>query len=141
MDLAHARALIRWLDVARHLSDHTLRAYSSDLAALEQHVGPEAPVGRLSSETLFEFLEAERRSGLTPGTIRRPGGGLRGFCNWLANEGLLDHNPLDAIRLNLRRPRPLPRALPRHQLRGLIAHLSGRAERTAADATTLLSVA
>lgn len=152
MEFEQAReAYLRWLDVTRNLSEHTLRAYSSDLKLLERHVGACTPIRSLSADSLFEFLESQRRSGLTTSTIRRRACSLRGYCSWLVTEELLPRNPWNAIRLDMRRPRHLPRPVPSHELRQLLVHLSARAGLSRGDgsfslehsaaATTLLSVA
>jgi integrase/recombinase XerD len=151
MDLGHARRdYLRWLAVTRNLSLHTLRAYASDLEVLERDMGHASP-DPLSPDALLDFLERQRTSGLCASTIRRRACSIRGYCAWLVEEDLLASNPWDAIRLNLRRERPLPRLVPSHELRLLLALLSTEAgldqskgvlftDERAGPATTLLSV-
>lgn len=153
MEFEEARhAYLRWLAVTQNYSQHTLRAYAGDLTILERCVGSRTLIRSISDRELFEFLESQQRSGLTASTIRRRACAVGGFCSWLVNEHQLERNPWDAIRLNMRRARPLPRPVPSQDLRQLLAHLSARAgllpsgidgftlARPAA-ATTLLSVA
>lgn len=128
MRLGRAReGYIRWLQVGRDLSPHTLRAYAADVEALERHLGPEAPVHRLDEGCLIGFLERQRASGLSPASLRRRVSGLRGFCNWLVASRLLDANPWAEVEISLGRSRSLPRALPTQELNWLLTFLRGAA--------------
>lgn len=118
---------LRWLKVARNVSDHTLRAYTSDLKIFAEHLGPHAPVETISASTLLALFEAQQASGLRAATVRRRVCAVSGLCTWLVAEGMLLRNPLDDARIDLRRERRLPRAVPRHDLRQLFHHLAGTA--------------
>jgi site-specific recombinase XerD len=124
MRLGRAReSYVRWLEVGRDLSPHTLRAYDGDLGALERHLGPEAPVRRLDGHCLIDFVETQRASGLSPASLRRRVSGLRGFCGWLVASRLLDADPWAGVEISLGRSRRLPRALPTQELNRLLAFL------------------
>jgi integrase/recombinase XerD len=124
MQLCEARdQYVRWLLVAKDLSPHTIRAYDSDIAALERHLGSRASVEQLDRHQLVAFIEEQRRMGLSPSSIRRRASGLRGFCNWLLTSGLLQSEPLTAIAIGASRTRKLPRLLGTHDLDRLLRSL------------------
>lgn len=128
MRLGDARQdYIRWLQATRNLSIHTLRAYHGDIAALECHLGAGHPVARVDDTTLLAFIEAQRATGLAARSLRRRVIGLRGFFAWAAAAGYVAHNPWDGLRVDLGRPRTLPRVVPRDDLDRLLATLRAAA--------------
>jgi site-specific recombinase XerD len=152
MQVCHAREqYIRWLLVTRDLSPHTVRAYDSDIAALEGHLGIGADIGHLDRHRLVAFLEEQREAGLSPASVRRRTAGLRGFCKWLVASRLLDSDPLADIAIGAGRSRRLPRLLRTHELDLLLRslrELAGVGDAACADqvlcrphhCTTLLAV-
>lgn len=153
MQVRHARKrYVRWLQITRDLSPHTIRAYNADLAALERHVGPRAIVEQIDRDCLVNFIEQQRDSGLSPTSLRRRVSGLRGFCRWLLSQGLLSSDPWVGTTIALGRSRNLPRVLHTHELDCLLqflqqaAGLNGTKGSNAIlhrphEATTLLAVA
>ena len=135
MQLREAREeYLRWLAVTKDLSGHTIRAYASDISALERHLGSEAFVSQLTRTRLVAFVEEQRAGGLSPPSLRRRVSGLRGFCKWLNCEGVLPSDPWAGVTLAIRRARTLPRALPAHDLGRLLRSLRSSA-RAAGDPT------
>lgn len=143
---------LQWLHVSRNPSRHTLLAYASDLKLLATETGRTLDITALSAPILFSFIEKQTQIGLSAATIKRRACAVRGFCSWLVDEGTLDANPWNGIRLNLRRSHALPRAVPKNDLVRLLTHLSRQAGLPTlrgtevhlvrpVEATTLLSVA
>lgn len=143
---------IRWLEATRELSPHTIRAYESDITALERHLGDGALVQQISGEQLLAFIEEQRTAGLAPRSLRRRASGLRGFCKWLQSRQLLEVDPWARVTLRLGRSRRLPRPVPTHDLDRLLDslrcaadadpdHVADDALRRPDEATTLLAVA
>jgi integrase/recombinase XerD len=99
-----------YLAVERRLSLHTQRVYERDvrawLRAQPQH-GTAAPMGMLTRDGVLGFLAQSRASGLSPRSLARRMAGLRAFCRYLRQEGVLTTDPL----LDLATPR-LPQRLP-----------------------------
>lgn len=143
---------LRWLLVTKDLSPHTLRAYESDIAAFERHLGVRAFVNQIDRDRLVAFMEEQRATGLASTSIRRRASGLRGFCKWLLSRRLLDVDPWTGATIPVGRSRKLPRLLPTHELDRLFHFLRERAGVDYArdsdaeldrphDSTTLLAVA
>ena len=145
---------VRWLLVTRDLSPHTIRAYASDIAAFERHLGVRALVRQIDRECLVSFIEEQRAAGLSSTSIRRRASGLRGFCRWLVSRRLLDSDPWVGTSVSAGRSRKLPRLVPSHELDRLLVSLrktAGDDAATASDevlvltrpheSTTLLAVA
>jgi integrase/recombinase XerD len=153
MHLRRAREeYVRWLAVTRDLSPHTIRAYDGDVAALERHLGPRAPVAAIDRSRLLAFIEDQRAAGLSPSSIKRRASGVRGFCAWLRSFALLHDDPWTGTPVAISRSRRLPRHVPAHDLDRLLGSLrtAAGAPRPAAtvdvaahpaEATTLLAVA
>lgn len=126
MQVGQARVeYVRWLLVTRDLSPHTIRAYDSDIAAFERHLDARALVAAIDREQLIGFMEAQRAAGLASATIRRRASGVRGFCRWLTSRDLLEGDPWAGTTVSVGRARKLPRLLPDHDLRQLLATVRG----------------
>jgi site-specific recombinase XerD len=124
MELGQARRrYIRWLLVTRDLSPHTIRAYDSDIAAFEQHLGTDVAVTQINRDSLVAFIEGQRESGLSSKSIRRRASGLRGFCGWLRSSGLLNSDPWAGTSVAVGRSRKLPRIVSTQELDRLILFL------------------
>src|SRR5665647_537928 len=117
----------RWLLVAKDLSPHTVRAYESDIAALERHLGDLVAVSELDRGRIVEFTEALRADRLSPRSIRRRVSGVRSFCGWLVSCGLLDSDPSAGVSVAVGRSRVLPRTVPNHELDRLLRALRSNA--------------
>jgi integrase/recombinase XerD len=99
-----------YLAVERRLSLHTQRVYERDVRAwlrsLPQYSN--ASVARmLSRDGVLRFLAQSRSAGLSARSLARRMAGLRAFCRYLKQEGVLVTDPL----LDLETPRP-PQRLP-----------------------------
>lgn len=124
MQVTQAREqYVRWLLVTRDLSPHTIRAYDSDIVALERHLGTRALVEQIDQERLVAFMEEQRAGGLCSTSIRRRASGLRGFCKWLLSCSLLDTDPWVGTTVAVGRSRRLPRIVPTHELDRLFSSL------------------
>ena len=120
----------RWLTATQDLSEHTVRAYESDVASLQQFLGPNFSASALTPAVFYAFLEHLTENGRSPATARRRLSGLRSFCGWLAAQEHIDANPVSDLAIRFSRPRRLPRAVSATDLRTLLRHLSAEAELT-----------
>jgi site-specific recombinase XerC len=124
MQICQAREqYVRWLLVTKDLSPHTIRAYDSDIAAFQRHLGIRALVEQIDRDRLIVFIEEQRAAGLCSTSIRRRASGLRGFCKWLLSCSLLGSDPWVGTTVAAGRSRKLPRILPTHELDRLFLSL------------------
>ena len=75
------------------LSQHTVRAFDSDLPLLTSFVGPRTPIGHIGSERLEAFLTYLRYERGVPCKLKslaRRLTTLKVFFSWLAREGAID---------------------------------------------------
>lgn len=153
MKISQARdQYVRWLEAARDLSPHTVRAYASDVAALERHMGQACRVEEISGACVLSFLEGQRTRGISATTLRRRTAGVRSFCRWLMSRQLLEADPTRDANVAVGRFRRLPRVVPRNDLNRLLLFLRDaaaasvdpqpcEAEDRPHEFTTLLAVA
>jgi integrase/recombinase XerC len=153
MQVGHAREkYVRWLRLTRDLSPHTVRAYESDICALERHLGPGTAVDQINQARIIGFMEAQRTIGLSSSSLRRRASGLRSFCRWLGSTQLLHTDPWAGTTIGAGRARKLPRVLATHELDCLLLWLRAKARvhgeshvdvvlRRPNESTTLLAVA
>lgn len=116
-------------------SEHTLRAYTFDLAALAQHVGPECSVQDLSRERIVTFFNSQLDRDLAASTVRRRACTVRALCRWLSAEGHIHRDPWGDFRLGIRPPHFLPRPVTASELRLLLRSLALRAGVSQANST------
>jgi len=116
-----AAAYVRRLKAARDPSEHTLRAYASDLNDYARFLAARRLCPR-EGETLIAYaghLREERA--VAPRTLRRRMACLRGFYKEMVRGGALERSPFADLEMQLPRPRALPRALTRFEARQLAA--------------------
>jgi integrase/recombinase XerD len=113
-----------YLAVERRLSPQTQRVYERDvrawLGALPQRRNAEVAT-LLTRDGVVKFLDRSRASGLSPRSLARRMAGLRAFCRYLKQEGVLAVDPL----LDLQTPRP-PQRLPHFLSLDEVEHLLRR---------------
>lgn len=112
-----------YLSVLRHqrqLSEHSIQAYSLDLAELQQFAGQKS----LDSLTYFDIrrltsqLHAQQ---LNPRSIARKLSSWRGFYRWLAEQTALPANPVEGIKAP-KKAKSLPKALGADDAVQLVSH-------------------
>lgn len=114
---------IHWLANAKSLSDHTIRAYSSDMGLWSIHSGPTTDVRNLTAHDLLTFVEDQRSSGMAERTILRRITAIRGFYSWILETELthLETHGIEAVRA--RRQKTLPRVATTQDVRLLHQYL------------------
>lgn len=105
----------------RNLSEHTLRAYSADLADFRRFLGRDMPIAECDRECLRGFasyLLIDRK--LKETSVKRRVACLRAMFAWLEEEGFIDRSPFHRLSLNIRLPVHLPRTLTADELRQIL---------------------
>ncbi|MFU8890240.1 MAG: tyrosine recombinase [Anaerosomatales bacterium] len=113
-------SFLRHIAAERGLSQHTLRAYSSDLSRYFEWAGragvdPLRPTHR----ALRRYLADLDRSGYARRTISRRLSALRTFMGYLSQEGVIDSDPSRVVSAP-KTPRRLPGLVPQDVLRQLL---------------------
>ena len=113
-------AFLQHIAIERGLSEHTLRAYASDLSryfewAARASVDPLRPTHR----ALRRYLADLDRSGYARRTISRRLSALRTFMAYLSAEGVIDSDPSRVVSAP-KTPRRLPGLVPQDVLRQLL---------------------
>lgn len=112
---------LRFCAAERQLSEHTLKAYASDLADFVKWLPANLALTDVSAATLKGYLEdLIRDRKLAAATARRRFACLRAFFRRLVDLGHLS-DPFSAWRLKLPRRRRLPRTLSRAETSSLLS--------------------
>lgn len=113
---------IDYLRAVRNVSEHTLRAYASDLAHFVGFLESEAigeSLAEVDSRVIRRYLARLQKMGLSKSSVARKLAALRCFFKYLVRKGVLESNPTTG----LCGPRPekrLPRFLRDEQIEALM---------------------
>ncbi|WP_077487687.1 tyrosine recombinase XerC [Sinomonas mesophila] len=122
------RDFIRHIGLGRGRSEHTLRAYESDLRSLLATAAADgaSTLTEIDLATLRRWLGRQSEAGLARSTVARRAASVRSFTAWARREGLLEVDP--ALRLLApKRERHLPEVLHRGQVERLVDSLQAEA--------------
>ena len=128
---------LRHCSVERLLSEHTVRAYTNDLADFRKFLGIDVAPAEISTATLSRYLEDMLgRRKLAAASVRRRFACLRAFFRHRADrENFAD--PFAALKLQLPRRRRLPRTLSRPEIKSLMGSLATTVHANSASDTVL----
>ena len=108
-----------WLESG--LSENTLSAYRTDLAAFEGWLGnKKLPLDAVTRAELLGYLAANVRRGLSPRSSARRLSTLRRFYRYLLREGLIGEDPTADVR-SPSLGRPLPKSITEASVEKLLA--------------------
>ncbi|WP_200952035.1 tyrosine recombinase XerC [Arthrobacter sp. Soil736] len=119
----------RYLTGERARSEHTVRAYLSDVGSLLAYAATEGvtDLGGLELGTLRRWLGAQSESGVSRSTLARRSATARSFTAWALREELIDADP--ALRLKApKKESSLPGVLQQQQLVRLLTGLKDAAQ-------------
>jgi integrase/recombinase XerC len=115
---------LRYLDVERNASEHTLKSYREDLFSLVEYLSlDDNQVPRPNSVTPLDlrgYVSALHEAGYARATISRRLASLRSFYRYAQRQGLAEHNPAKPLR-NPRREKKLPHFLSSDEIGRLLA--------------------
>ena len=92
----HIEKYIRYLEIEKNASEHTILNYKKDLEEFKKFLG-EAKIESVSYLTLRKFLSTLKERGLKSRSISRKLSSLRSFFRFLNREGFLKSDPTSAI--------------------------------------------
>ena len=103
---SHIQKFLRYLEIEKGVSPHTLRAYRKDLEAFSDHVKSKAE--DIGLNDIRGFVAEEINSGHKKTTAGRRLAAVRSFLKFLYREGYIKSNPAKLV------PTPkLPKMLPK----------------------------
>ncbi len=110
-----------YLDVERNFSEHTTRAYISDILSFLLWLD-NTPPQEADFNKLREYIYFIQRFEYQKTTLARKIAAIRTFYKYLYRERLIDTNP--AISLNApKRPKPLPKFLSTEEIENILNHV------------------
>jgi integrase/recombinase XerC len=124
---AHLKAFLAYLRLNRNASEHTVRAYESDITQYLIFVGKlrdcwmsELTPADLQPETVRAHVAELGRAGEARTTVARKVSALRTFVRYLRREGHLEHDPT-ALTVAPKRQHTLPVHLTEQDMETLLA--------------------
>ena len=115
------KEFLGFLRTERGYSEHTWKAYASDLARFRAYLEDSGcGSGRVGRREIEAFVESTRRRGMSSGTISRSLSSIRAYFRFLVREGYLDEDPTAQID-RPKRWTVLPRYLSREEVERLLA--------------------
>lgn len=102
---------------AMSLSEHTLRAYGSDLKSVSKFLGVRKQLETVSKEDLRQYIKHLRElRQFKESSIKRQIASLKLLFRWAQREAVIAANPFDTFDERIRLPKMLPRALDRSHI-------------------------
>lgn len=117
---------VEHLRVERNASEHTVRAYRTDLQQFADHLsraGVSEPT-RISTRHVRAYLAGLGQSGLSARSMNRKLAAVRTFLKYLVRQGVLSQNPAASLR-NPREQRSLPSVLSEEETEQLLEDTAG----------------
>lgn len=124
-----------WITHLRHnrgLSEHTIRAYGSDLASCLDFLGSNGGASAddiaqtLTTRKIRLWLGSSAQEGASRSTLSRKTASLRAFTSWAHERGILPSDPALAL-ATARAEQRLPQVLNRNDAERLMEHARSRA--------------
>ena len=115
----HIDKFLRYMEVERGASPHTLRAYRKDLELFFESSGDSVDLSDVRG-----FVASEINRGQKKSTASRRLAALRSFCKYLNREGIMKKNPAKLIS-SPKLPKQLPRFLTVDEVFGLVEKPDG----------------
>ena len=109
------------------LSENTIRAYQSDIKDYQNWCSRSEVAESINKEPILGWITDMRERALSPGTLKRRVACLKSVINWLEEEGSLDGNPFNNLKVAIRLPKTLPRAISKSELKLLLRQASQEA--------------
>lgn len=126
---------IRYLEIERNASKHTIINYSIDLNSLKDFAG-EIPVEKIDYVTLRRYLVILKDRNLSKVSVARKIASIRSFFKFLCREGIIKTNPATSLSTP-KRDKYLPKFLDEADVVKLIESPEGEGEAALRDRAVL----
>lgn len=122
MQLKEAFAnFLTYCEHEKKLSQHTLRAYRTDLKHFIHVAGVDSDLAALSVECIEESAQRWLRDPeIKTATVKRRVACVKSMVRWLFRRRLIASNPLESLDLEIRLPKRLPRNLQTTEIKRLL---------------------
>ncbi len=128
---------IRYLDIEKNYSPHTILNYKLDLNDFEKFLGSVEPeLGKIDYLTLRKYLAALKEKNLANRSVNRRLSTLRSFFKFLSREGLVKTNPI-LVLSSPKQEKHLPLFLTEEEVTKLIDSVMPKDERGFRDRAIL----
>lgn len=119
------KAIALFLDACRYknLSDHTYKAYTSDLKFFASWVGRKTVRQALTPEVITSWRERLGVQELAATSIKRRIACVKVFSKWAFRNDLIEEDPFQKLDMTIKLPRRLPRNLNRGDVKRLLKGL------------------
>ncbi|UAB71153.1 tyrosine-type recombinase/integrase [Vibrio sp. SCSIO 43132] len=106
----------------RGLSDHTIKAYNIDLKQFTSFINKPVKLNHITKIEIAAFHRHLTESELSSSSIKRKLACLKAMFKWFDTEDVIEANPFNKFRLELKTTKKLPRNVPRSELHLLLNH-------------------
>ena len=100
---------MKYCEKVKNLDNKTLKAYRTDLRQFAGYLTEKG--ADFQREAVVDYI-AHLNGRCKPRTVKRKRASIRALTTWLLDEGLLDKNPFENLRLQTREPSQLPKVIP-----------------------------
>lgn len=107
---AALKEYLSYLRVEKGSSPATLDAYERDLSRFIAAMGADEPTDSLEYQNMVAYLGELTELGYAPASLKRTVAAIKGFCGFMAKDGLAVHNAADILKMP-KVPAHLPAAL------------------------------
>lgn len=124
--MTHLESFVKYLEIERNASSHTIAAYSRDIAEFCRNVMDDSDFDAWQSVDSghgkrFLMTLHERKCSKT--SMQRKLSSLKSFFRFLIRQGVIAANPFDRIQ-RIKADKPLPKVMSTHQIEDLLSAVS-----------------
>lgn len=111
---------LKYCEVSKNLSSHTLKAYEIDLKQFQCFAGEVCSISKVDRYIIRNFQYYLVDEGRAPASIVRKLSCLKSMFRWLELEDSIQSNPFSKVRISLKKPKCLPRNIPTRDIKKII---------------------
>ncbi len=104
----------------KNLSSYTLKAYKIDLVQFQTCLGRSTSIYKIDKGKIREFHNFLSDKDYMPATIKRKLSCIKAMFRWLELDDVIDINPFNKTRIEIKSPKKLPKNIPSRSIRKII---------------------